>query len=111
MRKKREKPVDAADLRRQAETKLAGRMDKVVPPPETEPESRRLVHELEVHQIELEMQNEELRRVQEELEESRTKYFDLYDIAPVGYVTLSAQGMILEANLTAANLLGVEKQQ
>ena len=65
---------------------------------------KRLVHELQVHQIELEMQNDELRRTQSELELSRTQYFDLYDLAPVGYFTLSEKGMIL-GNLTGANLL------
>jgi PAS domain S-box-containing protein len=69
-----------------------------------------VIHELQVHKIELEMQNEELRRAQIELEESRRKYSDLYDFAPVGYFTLDKNGLILEVNLTGADLLGLKKR-
>jgi diguanylate cyclase (GGDEF)-like protein/PAS domain S-box-containing protein len=72
-------------------------------------EIRRTLHELRMHQIELEMQNEELRRTQLELDAARARYFDLYDLAPVGYCTLGEQGLILEANLTAAGMLGVPR--
>ena len=68
-------------------------------------DSQRLLHELEVHQIELEMQNLELQESQERLEESRSRYVDLYDFAPVGYCTLNLKGLIQEINLTAAALL------
>ena len=72
-------------------------------------EVSQLLHELRVHQIELEMQNDELRRVQEVNEALRVRYFDLYNLAPVGYFILSEQGMILEANLTAATLFDVDR--
>jgi PAS domain S-box-containing protein len=71
--------------------------------------TRGILHELRVHQVELELQNEELRRTQVTLEVSRERYFDLYDLAPVGYVTISEKGLVLEANLTAAGLVGVAR--
>ena len=69
-----------------------------------------LIHELRVHQIELEMQNEELRRSERELAGSRERYFELYDLAPVGYCTVTEKGLVQEANLTLASLIGVERR-
>ena len=101
--------ADAADLRKQAEAlaaqNAAQSSEQLAP---LSPEATKLtLHELRVHQIELEMQNEDLRRAQAELDATRARYFDLYDLAPVGYVTISEKGLFLEANLTAASLLGV----
>jgi PAS domain-containing protein len=74
-----------------------------------EQDYQRLAHELQVHQIQLEMQNEELRMAQGQLGESLAKYSDLYDFAPVGYLTSNREGLILEANLTFAAQLGIER--
>ena len=104
-------PDSAAALRKRAEDSARqdaaqASEDLLALSPE---ENRRILNELRVHQIELEMQNEELRRAQTELDASRARYFGLYDLAPVGYCTLSEKGRILEANLTAATLLNVAR--
>ncbi len=96
-----------ADLRQKAEQALRDQPVGVDELPADD--VRRLFHELRVHQIELEMQNDQLRRAQDELQASRDKYFDLYDMAPVGYFTLSQEGLILETNLAGAAMLGVER--
>jgi PAS domain S-box-containing protein len=109
MEKKNLESKPPENLRRRAEEFLSERPETL----ETmsTADIRRLVHELEVHQIELEMQNEELRRAQNELEELHSKYYDLYDFAPIGYFTLNNHSIILEANLTGANLLGIERRR
>lgn len=100
-------PVDA-ELRQRAEARLqqAASSASVLP---AEHEMQRLLHELQVHQIELELQNEELRASRAEVEAGLARYMDLYDFAPVGYVTLRADGVILQTNLAAARLLGRER--
>ena len=99
----------ADGLRRQAEKRL--RMKKAkLPLPGSKESAQRLIHELEVHQIELEMQNAELRQTREELELSHNKYIELYDFAPIGYFTFDLQGRIKEVNLTGAKLMGIKRQ-
>jgi len=96
------------ELRRQAEDLSKGQ-EKCLPKDlraMSLEEIEKVVHELEVHQIELELQNEELRRAHLELDCVRARYFDLYDMAPVGYFTISEVGQILESNLTLTTLLG-----
>ena len=99
----------AASLRQRAEEAL--QMQLIDMETISQNETQRVLHELRVHQIELEVQNEELRRAQAELEVSMARYFDLYDLAPVGYFTLSENGLILEANLTAANLMNMDRSK
>lgn len=108
MAKDQSRPEHPDDLRRRAEDALSR---KKTGEPATMPgeDIRALVHELQVHQIELEMQNEELKHVNAVVEETRNRYVDLYELAPVGYLTLAENGMVLEANLTAAVQLGIER--
>jgi formate hydrogenlyase transcriptional activator len=109
-RKRKGRLATADELRRQAEAQ--SRVDTTgLPSQQNETETQRLLHELQVHQIELEMQNAELCRVQEELELSRDKYAELYDFAPVGFFCLEPSGLIREVNLHGAQLLGVERKQ
>lgn len=98
-----------SDLRTHAEDMAREDLNAAMPESFTADQAALLVNELRVHQIELEMQNEELRRAQNELQSSRARYFDLYDLAPTGYLTINQQGRILEANLTAARMLGAKR--
>ena len=108
--KKDKKIAGDSDLRRHAERKLktvprvSEDLSKMSPQ-----DLANLIHELQVHQIELEMQNEELRRIQEELEKSRDRYSHLFEFAPVGYFSVDEKGTVVAANLTAAALLGIPR--
>ena len=93
-------------LRKKAEEILKNQLNRT----KIHSEDDEYIHELRVHQIELELQNEELRDAQIKLEDSRRKYFDLYNFAPVGYFTLDKDGIILEVNLAGAALLGIERR-
>jgi len=108
MKKERNDCLDAATLRRRAEARLRA-VAKKRDPARTLADTQRLVHELQVHQIELEMQNEELRESRVQVEAVLERYTDLYDFSPVGYLTLGRDGVIRQVNLTAAHLLGVER--
>ncbi len=101
---------DAAQFRHRAEERL--RLTRpATGQPRTDADAQRLVHELQVHQIELEMQNEELQQTRDDMEAARDKYSDLYDFAPVGYLTLDQAGTVREANLASATLLGIERSR
>jgi PAS domain S-box-containing protein len=100
---------DAGPLRTRAEERLRAREAAASLRPGDEADALRLLHELEVHQIELELQNAELERTRDELEAALERYTDLYDFAPVGYLTLARDGGIYSANLAGADLLGVPR--
>lgn len=99
---------DHNQLRKKAEKILKNKLSKLNLPP-NEADLLRLVHELEVHQIELELQNEELKLAREQAESIAHKYTSLYDFAPIGYFTLSKEGKILELNLIGSKMLGQER--
>jgi len=108
MPKKNENFADVAELRLRAEARLKGQ-PAPAPPPQTEADTRRLLHELQVHHIELELQNAELQEARDKMESLLETYTDLYDFAPVGYFSLDEEGVILEVNLTGAAFLGIER--
>ena len=109
MAKQPQRSTKVTELRRQAEARLRMTKRDVAAMPVKEVQE--LVHELQVHQIELEMQNDELRRTQLELEAVRDRYVDLYDFSPVGHLTLDTHGTIVEANLRAGTLLGFNRNK
>jgi len=96
------------ELRDRAEALIQRKAPLPEDPEQLSPEElRRMLHDLQLYQIELELQNEELRQ----LDERRARYFELFDLAPIGYCAISISGLILEPNLTAAMLLGVGRSQ
>jgi PAS domain-containing protein len=96
--------LDSLVLRSRAENRLRATRSQLSDMPAREVQD--LVHELQLYQIELQMQNDELRRTQEELIASRQRYADLYEFAPIGYVTLTRQGLVVEANFLGSLWLG-----
>jgi PAS domain S-box-containing protein len=110
MKKSKNSSAQAAALRRLAERRLREQKTEEGPP-EAEQDTLRLLHELQVHQVELEMQNEELVAARSEIEAGLERYTDLYDFAPVGYFTLGPDGTIGQVNITGASLLGIERSK
>jgi PAS domain S-box-containing protein len=107
MKKARNTAAAAAGLRRRAQARLRAAAKGATA--STGADARRILHELRVHQIELEMQNEELRQSRTEVEAGLERYTDLYDFAPVGYLTVGRDGTIRQVNLAGAHLLGVAR--
>ena len=109
-KRNRNHPPTATELRRRAEARLSEK-GTAADRPIKEADLQRLLHELQVHQIELEMQNEELQRAHAEVETLLMKYTALYDFAPTGYFTLDREGTIRGLNLAGASLLGTERSK
>jgi len=107
MVKKNRSSKASEDLREQAERRLD--VETIPLDRMSEGDVAALVHELRVHRVELKMQNESLRQAQTDLEQSRTKYTDLFDFAPVGYLVFDRNGIVVEVNLTAAGMLQIER--
>ncbi len=108
MKKKKDNASDAASLRQQAEERLKKQRAKTASV-SSEADMQKLIHELGVHHIELEMQNEELVIAKEKAEIAEDKYTALYDFAPCGYLSLTKEGKITELNFAAAQMLGKER--
>ncbi|MRR22300.1 hypothetical protein EG830_04895 [bacterium] len=108
MNKKEENLTESQLLRMKAEEKLKGKRKKT-PAGTTESDAKKLLHELQVHQIELEMQNEELRQANATAEEALRRYTMLYDFAPMGYFILDGDGKISDLNFTGADILGEKR--
>jgi PAS domain S-box-containing protein len=110
MSRRKEKTSLATDLRQRAEI-ILGEKQVEAKQPATQADTLKLLHELQVHKIELELQNQELRLARQETENVLERYTDLYEFAPVGYLTVDCDGMILQSNLTASALLGIDRSQ
>jgi len=108
MSNKEQELTDAQILRLKAEKKLKEKQKKIYKPVK-ETDVKKLLHELQVHQIELEMQNEELREANETAETALKKYTLLYDLSPMGYFTLASDGSIRDLNFTGADMLGEKR--
>lgn len=100
---------EKAELRKLAESRMAGKAR--IPDALTVEEGRAIIDELQIHQLELEIQNEELFKAECELTEAVNRFSDLYDFAPIGYVSMSENGYISETNLTLCSLLGVDRNK
>ena len=105
MKKKEALSDELSALRRRAEERLQKKKGLSI----SSDDMHRIIHELSVHQIELEMQQEELQQSRDEMEKGLERYTELYDCAPVGYLTLARDSTILELNLKATKMLGVDR--
>ncbi|HEX7555717.1 MAG TPA: PAS domain-containing protein, partial [Leptolinea sp.] len=109
-KKQKTASTEPAELRRRAEAEFGQRPD-LQDPSRAPMDAQRLFHELQVHQIELEMQNEELRQSRAEAEIGLARYTDLYDFAPVGYFTMKQDGTVSQVNLSGVRLLDIERSK